>query len=38
MTIDKKGNVIDVVFSRIDATDQCKIDLKKNIDNASMDS
>ena len=31
MTIDKKGNVIDVVFNRISATEKCKNDLKKKI-------
>ncbi len=28
LTINKDGNVVDVVFNRINATDQCKSDLK----------
>ena len=31
MTIDKTGIVIDVEFVRINATDQCKKDLKQKI-------
>src|SRR5690606_40596459 len=31
LTIDKKGNVIDIDFIRINASDQCKNDLKKKI-------